>query len=147
MTAPLITGAEPQIFVTDVEAALAFYVGKLGFAVAFAYGEPPFYVQVFRDTARLNLREVEGPVFDAAFRSRNEDALAAALTLEDAEPLYAEYQAGGVAFHQPLRAHLHRRRSGRQPDPVRGGRFTAPWLITVDHAARDEACQGLNLVT
>jgi catechol 2,3-dioxygenase-like lactoylglutathione lyase family enzyme len=102
--APLITGAEPQIFVSDIAAALAFYVGKLGFAVAFAYGEPPFYVQVFRDGARLNLREVEGPVFDAGFRARNEDALAAALTLEDAEPLFLEYQAGGVDFHQPLRA-------------------------------------------
>jgi catechol 2,3-dioxygenase-like lactoylglutathione lyase family enzyme len=103
MTAPLITGAEPQIFVTDVETALAFYVGKLGFAVAFAYGEPPFYVQVSRGGARLNLREVEGPVFEATFRSRNEGALAVTLTLEDAEPLHAEYQAGGVAFHQPLK--------------------------------------------
>jgi catechol 2,3-dioxygenase-like lactoylglutathione lyase family enzyme len=100
---PLITGAEPQIFVTDVEAALAFYVGKLGFDVAFAYGEPPSYAQVFRGGARLNLRHVDGPVFDAGFRDGNEDAVAVTLTLEDAAPLYAEYQAAGLAFHQPLR--------------------------------------------
>ncbi|WP_026792706.1 bleomycin resistance protein [Pleomorphomonas oryzae] len=98
-----ILAAEPQLFVADLEAALAFYVGKLGFNVVFAYGEPPFYAQVSRDGARLNLRHADGPVFDNGFRKREADALSATLTLTDAEPLYREYRAAGVAFHQALR--------------------------------------------
>jgi catechol 2,3-dioxygenase-like lactoylglutathione lyase family enzyme len=95
--------AEPQLFVSDLEAALAFYVDKLGFEVAMSYGEPPFYAQIVRDGGRLNLREVTGPVFDSGFRSREADALSATLSLDDAEPLFREFQKAGVAFHQTLR--------------------------------------------
>ncbi len=48
--------AEPQLFIADMAAALAFYAGPLGFSVAFTYGDPPFYGQVVRDNVRLNLR-------------------------------------------------------------------------------------------
>jgi hypothetical protein len=37
-----LSGAYPQLFVSDLAAALAFYRDKLGFAAAFSYGEPPF---------------------------------------------------------------------------------------------------------
>jgi hypothetical protein len=66
----MIVAAEPQLFVSDMRAALDFYTSKLGFAIAFAYGEPPFYAQVRRDGARLNLRLAGGPVFDESFRGR-----------------------------------------------------------------------------
>ena len=33
----------------DIVASCEFYTKKLGFSVAFSYGEPPFYGQVFRD--------------------------------------------------------------------------------------------------
>jgi catechol 2,3-dioxygenase-like lactoylglutathione lyase family enzyme len=95
--------SEPQLFVADLETALAFYVRKLGFAVAFSHGDPPFYAQVARDGGRVNLRKVSGPVFDSGFRSRESDALSATLTLDDAEPLFREFQKAGVAFHQTLR--------------------------------------------
>src|SRR3954464_1913890 len=42
----LITAAEPQLFVADIRAAIDFFVAKLGFVIAFASGEPPFYAQV-----------------------------------------------------------------------------------------------------
>ena len=71
--------------------------------MAFQYGEPPFYAQVFRDGARLNLRKVGGPVFDAGFRAREVDALSATLTADDPKRLFLEYQAAGASFHQPLR--------------------------------------------
>ena len=95
--------AEPMIFVSDIEAAFRFYLGMLGFKVAFEYGEPPFYAQVFRDGARLNLRKVGGRVFDSSFRSRERDALSAMITLQDAKPLFLELQQAGVPFHQTLR--------------------------------------------
>jgi catechol 2,3-dioxygenase-like lactoylglutathione lyase family enzyme len=99
---PTLLAAEPQLFVADIAASCAFYTGKLGFAVAFTYGEPPFYGQVFRDGARLNLRCVSMPVIDPQLRD-TEDLLAASITLDDAKPLFLEYQAGGVAFHRTLR--------------------------------------------
>lgn len=101
--ASVILASEPQVFVSDLEVATAFYVGKLGFTVVFSYGEPPFYAQVARDAARLNLRRVSGPVFDSGFRSREADALAATFTLDDAKPLVQEYQKAGVPFHQMLK--------------------------------------------
>lgn len=98
-----LVAAEPQLYVRDVAASAAFYAGPLGFAVAFTYGEPPFYGQVVRDGVRLNLRQVDTPVVDPVRRDR-EQLLAASITLEEAEPLFLEFQAAGVEFRQPLRA-------------------------------------------
>ena len=99
----VIVASEPQVFVSDLEAASAFYVRKLGFTVLFSYGEPPFYAQIARDGGRLNLRRVSGPVFDSGFRAREADALSATFTLDDAMPLFLEFQNAGVSFHQTLR--------------------------------------------
>ena len=101
MTATL-AAAEPQLYVRDLVASTEFYSRMLGFSVAFAYGEPPFYGQVVRDGARLNLRQVDGQVIDPVRRDA-EQLLAASITLEDAKPLFLEYQKAGVEFAQPLR--------------------------------------------
>ena len=69
----VINDAEPQLFVADIQASCDFFTGKLGFAVVFTYGEPPFYGQVRRDAARLNLRGVARPVIDPALRDREEN--------------------------------------------------------------------------
>lgn len=105
-TAPTsgIIAAEPFILVTDLDAALAFYRDKLNFRLAFSYGEPAYFGQVVRDGARLNLRRVRGPIYDEGMRSREPDVVAAGLTLDDAKPLYLEFQAAGVPFHQTLRS-------------------------------------------
>ena len=98
-----LLAAEPQLFVADIGASCEFYTKKLGFAVAFIYGEPPFYAQVFRDGARLNLRSLDEPDIIAALRDR-EHLLSATITLEDAEPLFLEFQTAGVVFHQTLKS-------------------------------------------
>ncbi|WP_299396441.1 VOC family protein [Pelagibius sp.] len=100
---PTIMAAEPQLFVSDMERACRFYVEKLGFKTGFFYGNPPFHAQVYRDGGRLNLRKVGGPVFDAAFRTKERDALSATLTLDDAKPLFLEFQQAKVPFHQTLK--------------------------------------------
>ena len=102
---PSLSPAEPCVFVTSFDAALEFYTGKLGFAVVFTYGEPPFYAQVTRGGANLTLRHVDAPVMDPALRDR-EELLSASLTVAtraDIEALYREYQAAGVTFFQPLK--------------------------------------------
>src|SRR5258708_6992403 len=55
-----IVCAEPQLFVTDIKRSCKFFGEKLGFSVVFSYGDPPYYAQVGRDGARVNLRYVEG---------------------------------------------------------------------------------------
>jgi catechol 2,3-dioxygenase-like lactoylglutathione lyase family enzyme len=97
-----VVAAEPQLYVRDITASSAFYSRTLGFTVAFTYGEPPFYGQVVRDGARLNLRQVDTPVVDPIRRDR-EQLLAASVTLTDAEPLFLEYQTAGAEIVQSLR--------------------------------------------
>ena len=80
-TAVVLTAAEPEIFVTDIESSCRFFTDKLRFAIVFKYGSPPFYAQVVRDGARLNLRHVDRPVIDPAIRDR-EELLSAAMTVE-----------------------------------------------------------------
>jgi hypothetical protein len=65
-----ITGAEPQLFVTGIQRSYEFFRKKLGFSLVFSYGKPPYYAQVGRDTARLNLRCVERPVIESTVRER-----------------------------------------------------------------------------
>jgi catechol 2,3-dioxygenase-like lactoylglutathione lyase family enzyme len=99
---PTLLAAEPQLFVADVGASCEFYTKKLGFTVAFIYGEPPFYGQVFRDGARLNLRCLPEPAINPELRDR-EHLLSASITLDDAKPLFLEFQTAGVVFHQGLK--------------------------------------------
>jgi uncharacterized glyoxalase superfamily protein PhnB len=102
---PTLNATEAQLFVTDIQAACDFYAGKLGFAVAFVYGDPPFYGQVTRDQARLNLRVVGEPVFAGDIRERQQ-LLSATLTLattDEVNQLFLNYQGAGVRFQQPLK--------------------------------------------
>ncbi|MBD9373508.1 VOC family protein [Rhizobium sp. ARZ01] len=93
---------EPQLYVTNIEASCDYYSEKLGFTVAFLYGDPPYYGQVYRDGVQLNLRQVERLPFDSDFRAREIDALSATIVVEDVAALYAEYEATGANFHQKL---------------------------------------------
>ena len=82
-TRPTISETAAQLFVADIKASCDFFTQKLGFAIEFVYGEPPFYVQVWRDGARLNMRCVD--------------------TAEEIKQLYLEFQSKGVTFAQTLR--------------------------------------------
>ena len=104
-TKPELTQVEAQLFVADIKASCAFFTSKLGFEVVFTYGEPPFYGQVKRDNARLNLRLVCEPVFVGDIRER-EQLLAASLTLGSAaelRQLFVQYQSAGADFQQTLK--------------------------------------------
>lgn len=102
LSRPVLLAAEPQLYVADVTASCDFYTKMLGFEVAFTYGDPPFYGQVARDGAHLNLRWVPSPLIDTTLRDK-EGLLAASIVLEDAKPLYLEFEAAGVPFHETLR--------------------------------------------
>ena len=102
---PILTSTEAQLFVADIKTSCDFYTNKLGFTVANVYGDPPFYGQVTRDEARLNLRVVGEPVFAGDIRER-EHLLSASFTVaskEEIKQLFLSYEAAGVRFHQRLK--------------------------------------------
>lgn len=100
---PFFASSEPQLFVADIGRACDFYVGKLGFTLRFTYGEPPFFAQVLRDGARVNLRYVDRPVVDAD-RIVPEHLVVATIVLNHGiKKLFLDYQAAGVPFFQPLK--------------------------------------------
>ena len=102
---PFLNSTAAQLFVADMRAACDFYTTKLGFAVDFLYGDPPFYGQVSRDHAKLALRLVCEPVFAGDIRER-EHLLSAALTVATADEikqLFLTYQDAGVRFALTLK--------------------------------------------
>jgi catechol 2,3-dioxygenase-like lactoylglutathione lyase family enzyme len=100
-----IVGAEPQLFVTDIKRSCEFFCEKLGFSLVFSYGKPPYYAQVGRDAARLNLRCVERPAIESTVRDRGE-LLSVSMTVatpDEIKLLFLEFQSAGVVFHQTLK--------------------------------------------
>ncbi|HEV8390783.1 MAG TPA: VOC family protein [Dongiaceae bacterium] len=100
-----LIAAIPQLFVSDIAGSCDFFKSKLGFAVEFVYGEPPFYAQVKRGGAQIALRHVDRDVMEkiAVAMKADVDMLAASISVDDVKALYSEFQAAGVAFHQELR--------------------------------------------
>ena len=99
-----IVGAEPQLLVTDIERSCEFFCKKLGFSLVFSYGKPPYYAQVARNAARLNLRCVERQMIESTVRDR-EHLLSVSMTVATAHEiklLFLEFQSAGVAFQQTL---------------------------------------------
>jgi len=102
---PILNSISAQLFVADIHASCDFYTGKLGFAVDFVYGDPPFYAQVTRDNAHLSFRHMDEPVFAGDIRER-EGLLSASITVASADEikqLFLSYQALNVPFHQTLK--------------------------------------------
>jgi catechol 2,3-dioxygenase-like lactoylglutathione lyase family enzyme len=102
---PILSSISAQLYVANIKSSCDFYTNKLGFAVEFIYGDPPFYGQVVRDNARLALRLVFEPVFAGDVRKR-EHLLSGSITVATAneiEQLFLSYQAEGVSFHQELK--------------------------------------------
>jgi catechol 2,3-dioxygenase-like lactoylglutathione lyase family enzyme len=100
-----IVAAEPQLFVTDINRSCEFFREKLGFSLVFSYGKPPYYAQVARDAARLNIRCVQGPVIEPALRD-GEQMLSVSMTVstgDEIKLLFLEFQSAGVTFHQTLK--------------------------------------------
>ena len=99
-----LSAAEPELFVADIKASCDWFA-TLGFKVVFTYGEPPFYAQVKRDAAPINLRLVCEPVYVGNIRER-EELLAASMTVASAaeiKQLFLQYQAASVDFFRALR--------------------------------------------
>lgn len=100
-----ILSAEPQLLVTDLKKSCEYFSKKLGFSLLFSYGDPPYYAQVGRDMARLNLRCVQRSMVEERGGDR-EDLLSASMTVATADEiklLFLEFQSAKAVFHQRLK--------------------------------------------
>ncbi len=102
---PILNSVAAHLYVRDLNVSTEFFTAKLGFTVDFVYGDPSFYAQVSRDSARLALRFIDAPFFDEEIRQRDH-LLSASITVATAEEikqLFLSYNAAAVPFHQTLR--------------------------------------------
>lgn len=99
---PVLHNAIPILLVRDVEASAAFFHDKLGFAIDFLHGAPPFYGAVSRDRVCLHLRFVHEPAFALA-AAREKALLCASIEVENVQALYKEFKVPGVEFAQALK--------------------------------------------
>jgi uncharacterized glyoxalase superfamily protein PhnB len=83
--------------------AAQYYEQKLGLKLVFLYGDPPFYGQVGRDGARLNLRVVDNLPFNQIQRSA-EQLLSAYIPVSDVKAWFLEFKERGADFLQPLKS-------------------------------------------
>jgi len=89
----------PILFVRDVPASAAFFRDKLGFAIDFLYGEPPFYGAVSRDEICLHLRCVHQPNF-AELAARELSLILATIEVPDVHALFNELAGRGAEIAQ-----------------------------------------------
>lgn len=99
MTGPTLTSVVPILFVRDVPASAAYFKEKLGFAIDFLYGEPPFYGAVSRGAICLHLRCVRAPNF-AELAAREESLILATIEVSDVRALFAEVKSRGAEIAQ-----------------------------------------------
>jgi catechol 2,3-dioxygenase-like lactoylglutathione lyase family enzyme len=99
-----VTAVVPILLVRDVTASARWFEERLGFAVDFLYGEPPFYGSVSRDGVRMHLRFVAEPVFAIA-AAREQSLIAASFEVSDVRTLFEEMTGRGAAFAQGLESH------------------------------------------
>jgi len=96
----MIRQIAPQFFTTNIKATLDYYRDKLGFDCLGTWQDPPVYAIVARDEHAIHLRLAQPPTPNPDKYA--DELLDAYLFIEDADVLYAEYAARGVAFTRGL---------------------------------------------
>ena len=96
----MIRQIAPQFFTTDIPRTLTYYKAKLGFECLGTWQDPPVYAIVARDQHAIHFRCAEPPA--SSPDKYADELLDAYLRVEDADALYAEYEANVVEFTRKL---------------------------------------------
>jgi len=91
--------AAPLLLVDDLNEAVSFYTGKLGFACQFVYDG--FYAAVARDQSVIHLKCAPKADADRANRQQN-GHLDVYIEVDDATALHDEFSRRRVPISQPL---------------------------------------------
>ena len=94
----------PCFIVSDVPAAIHFYVERLGFELRFSEpAEDPFFAIVGRDSVQLFLKAVAPTVSAQPNHTRHEWApWDAFVYVKDPDSLAAEFASRGLTFHKEI---------------------------------------------
>lgn len=92
--------AIPHLFVRDVPAAAAWFAAALGFTTEYLYGSPPYFGEIRRDAAILQLRHTDTPPFRPGVQDA-EELLSAWIEVTDLAALVARAQAAGADIAVP----------------------------------------------
>jgi uncharacterized glyoxalase superfamily protein PhnB len=98
---PRLKSIVPILLVRDVRRSANFFAEKLGFAIDFLHGSPPFYGAVARDGVSLHLRFVHEPFFAKA-AAMEESLIVASIQVVNVQGLFQQFEAAGVDFAQKL---------------------------------------------
>jgi len=96
----MIRQIAPLFFTLDIPGTLAYYDAKLGFKCLGTWQDPPVYAIVARDQQVIHFRCAAPPIANP--NKYADELLDAYLFVEDADALYAEYEARGVEFMRGL---------------------------------------------
>ena len=94
-----LTGIAPQFLVDDLDAAIEYYCGRLGFALDYCYES--FYASVSRDGFAIHLKCAPKTLADRAHRKRHEH-LDAHIGVVGAASLHDELRSRGALITKPL---------------------------------------------
>ena len=95
--APVLKTVIPILLVRDVTTSAEWFRDRLGFAVDFLHGLPPFYGSVSRDAVCLHLRFVHQPAF-AGLAAREKSLIAASIEVGYVQGLFEEMSGRGAEF-------------------------------------------------
>jgi len=87
------TQQHASVFVSDLAAAIDFYTQKLGFALAFTWGEPPVFAGVNLDRTQIFLDQQRPP---------NPTGCCLFFNVDDVDALYDFHRANGVGIAQAV---------------------------------------------
>jgi catechol 2,3-dioxygenase-like lactoylglutathione lyase family enzyme len=94
-----LIGIAPQFLVVDLDRAIAYYCGNLGFALDFKYES--FYASVSRDGFAIHLKCAPRLPAEREYRKHNEH-LDAYIAVSGIEGLCSELQTRGATVIKPL---------------------------------------------
>jgi catechol 2,3-dioxygenase-like lactoylglutathione lyase family enzyme len=94
-----LTAIAPQFLVDDLDAAIAYYRGKLGFELDFCYES--FYASVSRDGLSIHLKCAPKSQTDREHRKLHEH-LDAYINVDDVATFYDELRSRDALITEPL---------------------------------------------
>ena len=98
---PVLAAVTPILMVSDVKRTAGYFEQKLGFAIDFLHGLPPFYGAVSRDGVCLHLRFVHAPNF-AALSAQEHGLIVATIEVNNVWALFEEFNGRGADICYPL---------------------------------------------
>ena len=100
----ILEGIYPFFIVKNLAASIDFYNQELGFETDILVPEEdPFFGIVSRDNVRILLKHITEVIHPVPNHTRHEWARWDAFILvSDPDTLFAEYQARGLTFHEPI---------------------------------------------